>query len=193
MKLSFDLDGVLCDFSREAIKTIRALYPCYDLPPDYEHTVWSFSNTLTSQEWEHVFSCMMNQDNFWTHLPAFEENVAAVSTYLETHGEQDIYFVTARPDCNGGSAKSMTALWLMDHRLPFGNLIVVPSHAAKRDVLAQHGIQAHLDDYAPTIKACQGLPGLRAYVLDRKYNQGATDLPRVYSAAEYLLEAELNA
>lgn len=190
MKISFDIDGVLADFSQDAIKTIRALYRP-DLPADYTHDVWSFANILEPGQWDDAFKFMMQQDNFWTHLRPFKENITPIYEFINTHGEDSVYFVTARPDCRGGSAKTMTQLWLMDNGLPFRNLVVSPSHSAKPDILQAHGIEAHLDDYAPTIQACQGLPGLRAYVLDQKYNQHATELPRVYSTAEYLLEVEL--
>lgn len=190
-KISFDLDGVLCDFSRAAIKAIRALYR-HDLPEDYEPMVWSSADILTADQWYHVFHFLMEEDNFWTNLPAHQENVTALQEYIAAHGDEDIYFVTARPECRGGSARSMTGLWLFERQLPIQNLIIAPSHAAKPAILAQHGIAFHLDDYGPTIRACQGLAGLRAYVLDRKYNQGEAGLPRVYSAAEYLWEVEAN-
>jgi len=190
MKISFDLDGVLCDFSREAVKAIRALYR-HDLPADYEHEVWSFANILEPGQWDDCFKFIMQQDNFWTYLPPFKENVAAVREYIDAHGDRDVYFLTARPECRGGSARHMTSLWLMDMGLPFHNLIMSPSHSAKPALMVEHGIQAHLDDYAPIVRACQGLAGARAFVLDRKYNQDATDLPRVYSVTDYLVEVEL--
>lgn len=189
-KISFDLDGVLVDFSTPAIQMIRKLY-FPDLPADYQHSTWSFADILTEAQWNNVFQNLMAIDNFWTMLPAFDENVAPLREYIAAHGSYDVYFVTARPDCEGGSAKSMTSLWLMDHGLPFHNLVMAGSHAAKPGILQQYGINAHLDDYAPTIAACQGLPGLRAYVLDRPYNYSAKELPRVHSVAEYLLEVEL--
>lgn len=190
MRISFDLDGVLFDFSTPAIQMIRETYPNLNLPADYQHKVWSFADILTPGQWDVVFNKLMAINNFWTYLPAFEENVAPLREYIEAHGSYDVFFVTARPECAGGSAKSMTSLSLMDNGLPFHNLVMAPSHAAKPAILQQYGIQAHLDDYAPTIRACQGLPGLSAYVLDRLYNQDAKDLPRVYSTAEYLLEVE---
>jgi hypothetical protein len=191
VKISFDLDGVLCDFSHPAIKAIRALYRP-DLPEDYEMQQWSFADIITADQWDHVFHFLMAIDNLWTNLPPHRENVTALQEYIAAHGEEDVYFVTARPECRGGSARSMTGLWLFEHGLPIHNLIMAPSHGAKQGILAAAGIAYHLDDYAPTIRACQGLAGLRAFVLDRKYNQGEDDLPRVYSAAEYLWEVEAN-
>lgn len=188
MKIAFDLDGVFCNFTACAADMIRERY-IPDLPIGYLQQTWSCEDILTTEQWNDVFSRLMAIDNFWTNIPAYDENVEALRDYLQSHDENDIYFITSRGDCAGGSARSMTQLWLMDHGLPIQNLIVVKSGKEKEGHLRSNGIQMFIDDLAPTIAQCLSIEGCCSVLLDREYNRYAAWLPRVMSVAEFLLEA----
>ena len=189
MKISFDLDGVLVDFASAAIEEIRKTYRS-DLPADYKQVTWCFQDVITMAQWESIFYKLLQRDNMWTYLPAYRNNVEALQHYILAHGDEDVYFITARPPCEGGSVVTMTQLWLLDHGLPFKNLIVVKHPSDKKQVIAETGIQFHLDDLPATIQECLSLPNHHPFLLSWPYNEGV-DLPRVHSVDEYLLEVSV--
>lgn len=187
MKIGFDLDGVLVDFSAMAAEAIRETYRP-DLPKNYVQQEWNFEDIITPQQWDSVFHKMLKVDNLWTHAPAMENNVEALRHYIAQRGEDDIYFLTARPRCEGGSQRTMTQLWLLDHGLPFKNLHFVTDAGEKKDYIQLVlGLDFFLDDLPKTVEALQRVDGLHPYLLDWPYNRDA-DLPRVHSVDEYLLE-----
>lgn len=189
MRIAFDLDGVLADFAAVAIRAIRQLYRA-DLPAEYRHVEWNFSDILTTEQWEHVFNYLLEDPYLWERIPAFEENVQALHQYMDAHGDKDVYFITSRKNCVGASAVSQTQLWLMDQGFNFHNLSVVKSSKEKEQHLRDLGIQFFIDDLAPTIAQCQVVESCRSVLLDQPYNRYASHLPRVFSVAEFLLEAE---
>lgn len=190
MKISLDCDGVLADFSKLAIDVIREMF-VPDLPPDYVHTAWSFSDILSEDQWKMVFGRMLATPQMWAELEPFEENCQALREYISSYGEDDVYFLTSRPACNGGSPVSMTGLWLFTQHLPIANLIVVSNPAEKSAILRENDITYSLDDYGPTIQGCLDIPGHRPFILSRPYNE-SYDLPRVYSVAEFLMTVEMH-
>lgn len=190
MRISLDLDGVLVDFSKSAIDVIREMF-VPNLPVDYVHSCWCFTDILTPDQWNCVFKRMLATPQMWAELPALEENCQALREYISANGEDDVYFLTSRPACNGGSPFSMTGLWLFTQKLPIANLIVVNNPAEKAAVLRENDITYSLDDYGPTIQSCLAIPGHRPFVLNRPYNE-ELDLPRVFSVAEFLMTVEMH-
>lgn len=192
VKISLDLDGVLVDFEQAAIAVVREMYRP-DIPADYRFKTWSLSEIISEEQFGCVFKRMLDTPHMWTFLKPFHTNVDALREYIAANGEAGVHFITARPDCAGGSAVSMTGLWLWDQGLPIRNLHVVRKSTEKPALITELGLAYSLDDYAPTVTDCQHLGAHRAFVLDRLYNQGQADpigLPRVYSVAEFLLEVE---
>lgn len=190
MRISLDLDGVLVDFSKLAVRVIREMF-VPDLPLDYNQTSWCFSDIITEDQWNEVFKRILNMEQMWAELEPFEENCQALRDYISQEGEDGVYFLTSRPPCAGGSPITMTGVWLFGQHLPIANLIVVSNPAEKAAVLRENSITYSLDDYGPTVKNCLAVPGHRPFLLSRPYNEGY-DLPRVYSVAEFLMTVEMH-
>lgn len=190
-RISFDLDGVVCDFMTAAIDAARLRFRP-DIPKGYHTTNYDFTEIITAEQWHSTFQYLLDQDQFWTTLKPFQENVDAILEYCSAHGEEGIYFCTARTPCAGGSLASMTQLWLWEHRLPMQNLIIVEHSSDKKQVMIENGIDYSIDDLPKTIYQCNEILWHRAFLLDRSYNQEAS-CPRMKSVAEFLLEVELTA
>ena len=188
MRIAFDIDEVLCDFCTPAVAAMRELHIA-DLPEDYRPTKFSFQEVLTPDQWSTVFDHLMHQENFWLSLLGYANNIEDLRDYIGRNGEQDIYFVTARHQSLGASTVIQTQLWLAEHEIGALGMPVIVTED-KRSAMIENGIQFSLDDIPVNVRACKSIPGHRAFLLDRSHNQEATDLPRVYSVAEYLLEVE---
>jgi uncharacterized HAD superfamily protein len=191
MRIALDIDGVLADFSGAAVQAICDLRIA-NLPSDYVHAEWSFNEVLQPGQWNTVFDYMLRQENMWLELSAFNDNCQGLRSYIEEHGEDDIYFVTSRPESAGACTIVQTQLWLAEKEIgQLGMPVFVTTDSKhKRQVLEGERIQFFLDDSPGNVRECEGLPNLRAFLLDRPYNQADVDLPRVYSVAEFLLEVE---
>lgn len=188
MKVSFDIDGVLANFVSAVVDELRIVYYS-DLPIGTEPINWNFGGLCTDEQFKIVFNRLLAQDYFWLNVPDYPENVAALLDYASLHDKDDIHYTTARPECAGGTALSLTRLWLWDRKLPTANVEVVKDPKIKRQHMIDNGIQYSIDDYAPTVLSCQDISGHRAFLLDRPWNQDV-DLPRVYSVAEFLMAVE---
>lgn len=108
-RISFDLDGVLCDFCKGAVPYIQeTLRP--DLPDDYVATELCFGEILSPEEWSSVFRYMLDTENVWLTLPSYEQAIQALRHYIEVHGDSDIYYVTSRPESAGSGVLVQTQL-----------------------------------------------------------------------------------
>jgi acid phosphatase class B len=135
---------------------------------------------------------MLSQENMWLKLSAYNDNCQALHSYIEDHGADDICFVTSRQESAGASTVVQTQLWLDKEEIgQLGMPVFVTTDSKhKRQVLEGERIQFFLDDSPSNVRECKDLPNLRAFLLDRPNNQTDSDLPRVYSVAEFLLEVE---
>ena len=118
-----------------------------------------------------------------------QDNIEELRDYIAAHCDADIWFVTARPEGVGATTMVQTQLWLAEYEIGALGMPVIITED-KRQAMIENEIQFSLDDAPIHVRACQDILGHRAFLLDRLYNQEATDLPRVYSVAEYLLEVE---
>jgi hypothetical protein len=189
VKISFDIDGVIASFEDAAIKVVREMY-LPDLPANTEMRRYNFDDLITKKQWDTVYAKMLATPYLWLHLDPFTESVEAIRHYVAGHGEEGIYYITARKNSAGhGGAKEMTQAWLSELMLPWKNVIVVDRTREKLTHIIDNGIHFSIDDLDRTVELCQGIPNHTALLLDRPYNQEA-DLPRVYSVEEFLLHVE---
>jgi uncharacterized HAD superfamily protein len=191
VKVSLDLDGVVCDFTTYAVAAGREMFP-NRFPDDYEsRSAWSFNDILSDKEWKRLFAHMKGQKTFWLNLPPYQDALDALEAYMEKAGHDDLYFVTSRGSSSCATAEEQTEDWLFDNYLPAHHLIVVTHAEDKAAIIAENGIQFSLDDLPATVRACNAIPGHSAFLLDRPYNREDTDLPRVFSVREFLEKVTL--
>ena len=193
MKFGIDLDGVLCDFGGEVVKTGNALWPG-KFPAGYIPNNWNYEGYLSSEEWAKVWEKIKATPNFWIDelaMPGLED----LQDYLAFHHTDEVYFVTARTATIGPGVLPQSCAWLNAGGLwPRGGYSVVlpvADASQKKELFQGLGLQYMLDDYAPTVEQLNSIEKtdkfeMCAFVLDQPWNRYATTLPRVHSVAEYL-------
>lgn len=185
LKISLDLDGVLCDFEHAAVDLVRELY-VPSLPDGYRMQTWSFSEHITDAQFGVVFKELLRR-NVWSTLPAFEESVGALKQVL-AFADIELHYITSRPPTPCGPAHTSTSIWLGRRGLPTANLHVVTSPAEKAAIITELGIEYSLDDYFPTVEQCNTLEGHTAYLLRKPYNEDVWTVPVVDTVGEFLWE-----
>lgn len=188
MRISFDLDGVLVDFSKHTIDFLRKCG--WNLPSDYEHTVWSFQDIMSEEQWSRVLGEMLSEEDAWIKFPAFKRSVRVLRDYLKRHGREDVFYITSRPPACGASTTIQSACWLLNKGLgPTSNIVVCDGHLSKTDAISELGIKYHLDDLPSVVNHC--LSSCKAYLLDTPYNRKEKVQNRIFSIDEFILEVEL--
>lgn len=191
MKIFFDLDGCLTDFTSNLITVANSLWPG-KMPPDYIPTNWNYTDVLTKQEFSEIWDEIHKIPNFWLRQKPYEENVSVLRSYLKTT-QDEVYYITSRMDTGGVSAEKQTQTWLRQNGLfDFGcpkKLIVVTKPSEKKQWVEARGIDASLDDYVPTVASLNVLPWHHSYLLSRPWNPEST-LTRVNSVQEFLEQVD---
>lgn len=190
LQVSFDLDGVLADFTTSVITAANELRPGW-MPPDYKQRDWNYLDVFGSiPVWTGVFEHMLKTPNLWLKSPAFEETVDVLRQYQQRVDNVLFYFTTARQASVGLPVDEQTRMWLQMQGLIWEDVIVVPSGSKKAGVYDQMGIDLSIDDLSETVRMCNLLPRHKAYLLDWAYNRKDYTLPRVRSVAGFLEKVE---
>lgn len=192
MRFGIDLDGVLADFGGRVVEIGNTLWPG-KFPPGYVPDNWNYEGYLTDEEWKQVWAAIKSTVYFWEN----EQSLPGVKDLAEGITKEDeVFFITARATTVGQPPSVQSAAWLAHRhlypRFGYSTVIQVDDLKLKADLFRTLKVKYMLDDYAPTVKALNeitdsnGMPFMRAFVLDQPWNRYMTDLPRVYSVEEYL-------
>lgn len=190
MKIGFDVDGVLADFSTAFVQQyLRVTGKNLFQPGDAEDApCWNgdLYRGYTKEEASQVWAAVIASPDFWLNLPALSgaDTVAMVIADLERR--HDIYFVTSRV---GETAKKQTEKWLY-HMLGTPKPTVLISSqkgfcaaALKLDVYIDDNYHNVLDVGTLTYEERRNKPKprwpvTRVYLLDKRYNRvGGPELP----------------
>ena len=206
MRFGIDLDGVIANFTGRIIEITNSIWPGR-LRPDFVPDNWDYVGTFTKEEWNEVWARVKATPFFWQgagSLPGMEDlqnfllqrsgeyaGKVIPSYSLGGRGTRDeIYFITARLATVGESPLVQSSNWLATYgcwpRDGYSTVIPVAEAKHKKQLFEGLGLKLMLDDYAPTVAELNEIEGMHAYVLDQPWNRYATELPRVYSVAEYL-------
>lgn len=199
LRISFDIDGVLADFTENATRIINTKWPG-KVPINYEPPNWYWTDILNKEDWGPIFDDIKATPDFWRRQLPYTRNVDAAKRYINTHPDTLVYFITQRPDTVNGTGYEQTLDWLVNNGLiPFDKEvptpIVVKDPAEKQKYMEELGIQYSVDDKMETVEQCNFIKGHKSFLLDRSWNQTSSQ-PRVYSVDHYLdfvrLEDEVN-
>lgn len=179
MKIGIDVDGILSDFITSFVKVLNKLFPQLSLPADFQPTDWGWHNIsppLDDKMMGRAWDSVRNTPNFWEECSPTSD-IVSMASFFHEHADYDheIYFITARIETAGRSARHQTENWLKEHLgnpKQTVNVLVVHSGMDKVDVQHALNIHASIDDHTPTVvNAKSGLRNHKAYLLDKPWNQ----------------------
>lgn len=195
MRIAFDMDGVLSNFTANVILVANDIWPG-KIPLDYNGPYdWDYTDILTKKEWGTIWDRIKTIPNFWLRQPAIEKNVEELKEFRMVNSSP-IWFITSRQATGGVSALYQTQLWLLQRQLigvsDTPKVIAVAKPEEKEQYIKNLGIDFSIDDLGSTVERHNKISGHmsereshRAYLLDQPWNKNCKE-PRVYSVKEFL-------
>lgn len=191
MKISVDLDGVVCNFSEQIVAVANSIWPDR-LPQGYESPQYGYKDNFSKEDWGEVWRVIRKSPAFYEHGPAYEDNIASLRNFLANQSGHEIYFVTSRRDTGGVSVAIQTQRWLTEHGIygtyassNYKAIIPVSSPDIKKFVMADLDIHFSIDDMGTTVEQCSVVQGHRAFLLDRPWNRDKDYGIRLSNLDEY--------
>lgn len=188
MRIGFDLDGCLSNFTLSFIQIVNGIWPGR-ISLKYIVKDWDFADVIAKDEWPIIWNKIENTSFFWYDLKPLP-GVSDLQKFAKRHTDYEFYFITARQKTGELSAEVQTKMWLMDYDLfPMlggrSRVKAVGNAKDKCQWIENFQLDYYLDDYAPTIQNLQNIHRTKSYLLSTNYNRGA-QLPKVNTIAEYL-------
>jgi hypothetical protein len=191
MKISFDIDGVLANFNENVAPIINDKFGPDTVPSDPQPTDWYYNSYgLKKEDWGPIFDVIKVTPNFWRREPPYQRNVDAAIRFINNNPDVTVYFMTQRPDTEGGTAYDQTLDWLVTNGLyPFDKEVTTPiivkDPTEKKGLIEDLEIDFSIDDKQETVTQCNEIIGHKAYLLNRPWNQSSIE-PRVYSVDDFV-------
>lgn len=145
LRLAIDVDDVLAGFNQGFQKVAKGIYPDRPLldlmPEDWYYTNWKLKFWELRRVWNKVFDTPW----FWLGLDRLS-NTKLLKELTDTH---ECYFLTARSDTGGISAKLQTEQWLKNAGVELPTVLI---SSDKVPIIKALNIDAFIDDKASTIE-----------------------------------------
>lgn len=195
MIISLDLDGVLADFSQSAFLIMQGILgPSLvgSPPPAY----WNWADlgaTLddVNEMWRRI---RLTPDWYFKLYPLpglIDLRAALIRGAFVGH---ELIFTTSRGDTKGRSAREQSEAWIeLFTGLRKPTVYVVPHQTSKPELLRTLEVDAHLDDYPPTVLGSKHFCISR--LLRQKWNrhdEQSYSIPAVSSVRDFFREIGLD-
>lgn len=195
-KIGLDIDGVFASFTAGVVKAGNELWPGR-FPEGFEPSDWNYTGYMTKEDWGTVWGKIKATENFWLTLPAYQNNINALTKFLVDNRDQELFYITSRAKVAGWPLTTQTLMWLNHngvwHRHNTFQILPVAEGTpaeAKAALIKALGIETYIDDYLPTVIELSKIPGHKCYLLDRSWNREnrPNDIRVVHSVQEYFDE-----
>ena len=191
MKIGFDVDGVLADFSsgyQEVLKKVsgRDLFlpgdaadaPCWD---------WDKFRGYTSKERLAAWNYIRTTPEFNLNLAPLEGAGTLKLLIRALERKHAVYFITSRV---GDRPKRWTEIWLtahLDYRTDVAPTVLIAEQRSKGLFAKALGLDVYVDDNFDNVHDVVALqPECRTYLRSRSYNrQSMVGEPGAYQLVEY--------
>lgn len=178
LRLGFDCDGVLSDFSKCYLEWAAEMWPDFKPLPE-----WDFG--LTKSQQDVLWAEIKATENFWLKLEAI-----GTSKLREADSKHTLIFVTSRVPSAGASIERQTAMWLNWKFDVLWPTVIVVNHWHEKPALFRDlRLDAFIDDKQETVLAMLR-KGQDAYVFDQPWNREENFPNRVKSIEEYISSVE---
>lgn len=175
MRIGFDLDGVLANFSEAFLSALRsagAQIPA-DLGADFPKMWdWPEHYGATAAQVGKAWELVWESSYFWQNLDYLQgrETIDVIRDLNDARRRgHDVYFITHR---SGKRAKQQTEEWLRNGGFCNPTVLMAGDKGLAAKVLDLH---LYVDDRTENCHAVQyHLPSCSTYVFDQPYNQACT-------------------
>jgi len=167
MKVIFDVDGVLANFSKGFHELTKKMYPKWEpLYPPNEAPFWDdYCAPLEPNKESEVWNAIKKSPSFWKMLEplATDEEFGCIERLSY---QCEVYFATHRV---GTAVKEQTEIWLQRQGILRNTVIVTPLKGQVADAIkATHLID---DKAGNAIYTAYHSPSTKSYILDKPYNR----------------------
>jgi uncharacterized HAD superfamily protein len=189
-RLAFDMDGVVANFAAGFLSLVNQRFQLtlsYDQWRSYDPVM---DGLMTQEQWDAGWEMLRSTPLFWAHLPCFRSTPFNSINEDMRNFVYNGYFVTRRQDTDlaeSGPQDSniQSRIWLEQNGITEASSIIAVHHSDRINLLKAIGVDAYVDDYPEQFLACRAA-GIRAYLIDRPWNQGVDTPYRVFTLQQFI-------
>lgn len=187
MKVMFDVDGVLAEFT-ESFTRLAFQHGLYKkIVKGKDQATWAFdSENGDKMDEQAVWDIIDNSMNWWCTLNpmATEKEIDMLVDWM-ANKKNTAYFMTARKNTVGSNADLQTRFWLKSIGIDTERWQVIAGVKDKGKLCKERDITIGIDDKPSNLISLYNA-GVTPIVMDYQYNRELTHFNRVNSLGEFL-------
>jgi hypothetical protein len=188
-RIAFDVDGVLAKFMNGFMSLLNSKFHTEFNPSQVnEYHPIGDGKLLTKEQWDTSWSLMKQTPFFWANLKPYDPGLFPDINVDMLNFTFNGYFVTRRSNLEIGAiqdSNALTRIWLENVGLSEYTSVVAVESAQRLDILRAMEVDAYIDDWGEQFLDCRSA-GIRAYLMDRPWNQHVDTPYRVYNVRQFV-------